>query len=105
MHQLEPAAVPVTEQQRAGQAQFLSKPCALCHEIEGTDAHGRVAPNLTHLASRRGLAANSLRNDTANLSAWVTHAQALKPGTEMPNVTQFSGQELQDLVAYLQSLQ
>jgi cytochrome c oxidase subunit 2 len=57
------------------------------------------------VASRRGLAANSLRNDTANLSAWVTHAQALKPGSEMPNVTQFSGQELQDLVAYLQSLQ
>jgi cytochrome c oxidase subunit 2 len=105
MHQFEPAVLPLTQQQKNGQAQFLSKPCALCHEIEGTDAHGRVAPNLTHVASRRGLAANSLRNDTANLSAWVTHAQALKPGSEMPNVTQFSGQELQDLVAYLQSLQ
>lgn len=105
MHQLQPAALPVTPQQTSGQALFLAKPCALCHEIAGTDAHGQVAPNLTHIASRHGIAANSLRNDTANLAAWVTHAQSLKPGAEMPNVTQFSGQELQDLVAYLQHLQ
>jgi len=102
--QLQPAAEPVTPQERAGREVFLSKPCVLCHEIAGTDAHGRLAPNLTHIGSRRGIAANMLRNDTANLAGWVTHAQALKPGTRMPDITQLSGQELQNLIAYLQHL-
>jgi cytochrome c1 len=45
-----------------------------------------------------------LPNNQANLAAWVTHAQALKPASQMPNVSQFTGDELQALVAYLQSL-
>ena len=31
------------------------------------------------------------RNNDAYLEAWITHAQSLKPGTQMPNLTQFSG--------------
>jgi cytochrome c1 len=63
-----------------------------------------VAPDLTHLALRQGIAANALANNKANLAAWVTHAQSLKPEVAMPNVTQFSGEELQAIVAYLQQL-
>ena len=103
-HQLEPASTPSTPQEVLGEALFMARPCALCHTIHGTPAQGSVAPNLTHIALRRGLAANTLINDKANLSAWVTHAQALKPEVAMPNVTQFSGEELQALVAYLQQL-
>lgn len=99
-----PAQTPATAQELHGQALFLSRPCSLCHTIRGTLAQGTVAPDLTHLALRRGLAANTLVNDKANLMAWVTHAQALKPAVMMPNVTQFSGDELQALVAYLQQL-
>ncbi len=51
-----------------------------------------------------GLAANSLTNDTANLEAWITHAQSLKPEAAMPNLTEFTGDELRALVAYLQQL-
>jgi len=103
-HQLESASAPSTAQEVRGQELFLSSPCSLCHMIRGTPAGGAVAPDLTHLASRRGIAANALENDKANISAWVTHAQALKPASMMPNVTQFSGDELQALVAYLQQL-
>lgn len=46
-----------------------------------------------------------LENNTANMAAWVTHARALKPGVVMPNVTQFDGDELRAIVAYLQNLQ
>ncbi len=95
---------PVTEPERRGQEVFLSKACILCHTIRGTIAHGRVGPDLTHIATRLGLAANTVTNNTANLEAWVTHAQSLKPEAFMPNLTEFKGNELQDLVAYLQRL-
>jgi cytochrome c oxidase subunit 2 len=102
--QLEPASSPSTPQEVRGQEVFMSRACSLCHNIRGTLAGGAVAPDLTHLASRRGLAANMLSNDNANLAAWVTHAQGLKPGARMPNVMQFSGEELQYLVSYLAQL-
>lgn len=84
---------------------FVSHQCVLCHTIRGTDARGRVGPDLTHIGSRLGLAANSLPNTTATLSAWVTHAQSLKPYARMPSVTGFTGDDLRALVAYLQSLE
>jgi cytochrome c oxidase subunit II len=104
VHQLQPAFSPGKPEEVRGQELFMSRACVLCHSIRGTLAGGAVAPDLTHLASRRGLAANSLANDKANLAAWVTHAQGLKPGAKMPNVMQFSGEELQDLISYLAQL-
>jgi len=95
----------VDEQQRAGQDLFLSRPCGLCHTIRGTLANGRVGPDLTHIGSRQKIAANMLPNDDANLAAWITHAQALKPASEMPDITQFDGRQLQAMVAYLRQLQ
>jgi cytochrome c oxidase subunit II len=84
---------------------FLSKPCELCHTVRGTLAHGRTGPDLTHFGSRKGIAANMMVNDDANLSAWVVHAQALKPASQMPNITEFDGNELHAIVAYLRQLQ
>lgn len=40
----------------------------------------------------------------AYLESWITHAQSLKPGCQMPDLTQFSGTQLQELTAYLQQL-
>jgi cytochrome c oxidase subunit 2 len=99
------AAVPATRMTTAGQHAFMAHQCALCHEIRGTDARGTVGPDLTHFGARRGLAANSQPNATATLSAWVTHAQALKPFAQMPNLTVLTGEEQQSVVAYLESLQ
>lgn len=102
--QVAAAAQPVNDQEKAGEQQFMDKACSLCHTIRGTDAHGEVGPDLTHLASRQGIASDMLDNNTANLSGWVTHAQSLKPGAVMPNVTAFNGEQLRNLVSYLQSL-
>jgi cytochrome c oxidase subunit II len=102
--QLKPASTPGTPEEFRGQELFMSRACVLCHTVRGTLARGGVAPDLTHLASRRGLAANTLTNDKANLAAWAIHAQSLKPGAKMPNVVQFSGEELQYLVSYLAQL-
>jgi len=99
-----PAADPATPQQAHGRDLFLSRACVVCHTIRGTGAAATVGPDLTHIGSRIGIASNMLSNDDANLAAWVTHAQSLKPQSAMPNVTQFTGQELRDLVAYLRNL-
>jgi cytochrome c oxidase subunit 2 len=103
-HQQTPAAQPSSEQARSGQKVFLSAACPLCHTVKGTSARGAVGPDLTHLASRKRIAGGMLINNTANLQAWVTNAQSLKPGSQMPSLSAFSGEELTSLVAYLQSL-
>ena len=102
--QLNPAPEPTGAEAVHGRDVFMAAACAFCHQIRGTDAHGSVAPDLTHLASRQRIAANSYANDTANLEAWITHAQSLKPGAEMPDLTAFNGTDLRALVAYLQQL-
>jgi cytochrome c oxidase subunit 2 len=102
--QLKPAALPQDNEAMHGQEVFEQAACALCHTIRGTIAMGKVAPDLTHLASREGIAANSYKNNEANLEAWVTHAQSLKPGTQMPDLAQFTGTDLRALVTYLREL-
>jgi len=102
--QRKPTSEPASADAIAGEQVFLNAACILCHQISGTPAGGRVAPDLTHLASRQYIAANSYPNNTAYLEAWVTHAQSLKPGAEMPDLTQFTGEQLRDLVAYLRQL-
>ncbi len=99
-----PAAIPAGGEAEHGQQVFLTAQCALCHTIRGTAARGLVGPDLTHLASRAGIAANALPNTNATLGGWVTHAQSLKPYAQMPNITAFTGADLRALVAYLQSL-
>lgn len=103
-NQLQDAPPPATAQQAGGQQLFQTRACSLCHTIRGTLAGGRVGPDLTHLASRQKIAANLLDNDTANLAAWAIHAQSLKPGVLMPNLSEFDGEQLHALVAYLQNL-
>lgn len=103
--QLKPATEPTTEDAQEGQKLFLSSSCSMCHQIRGTISGGRVAPDLTHIGSRSFIAAGSYQNNDAYLTAWITHAQSLKPEAQMPDLTQFSGEQLHDLVTYLRQLQ
>jgi cytochrome c oxidase subunit 2 len=103
--QRKPGAEPTSQEAIDGEKIFLAGPCSMCHTVRGTVAGGRVAPDLTHIGSREYIASNSFPNNDAYLEAWITHAQSLKPETQMPNLTQFNGQQLRDLVAYLRQLQ
>lgn len=103
-HQRAPAAAPSTPEAMRGEQVFMAGACSLCHTIRGTPALGQIGPDLTHLASRTTIAGGMLPNDTADLEAWVTHAQSLKPGTPMPDIPEFRGSDLRALVAYLQTL-
>jgi cytochrome c oxidase subunit 2 len=103
-HQRKPAERPATAAAERGKALFDGGPCILCHTVRGTNARGTVGPDLTHFG-QRALIAAAFPQNLATLHAWVTNAPSLKPGTLMPALTQFTGSELHDLVAYLQTLQ
>jgi cytochrome c oxidase subunit 2 len=98
-------AVPALTEAAHGRELFETRACGLCHTVRGTRALGTIGPDLTHLASRRGIAANLLPNDHAYLPAWISRAQSFKPGAAMPDVSEFSGRELQEISEYLQQLE
>jgi cytochrome c oxidase subunit II len=102
--QRQPAAPPSDALRQRGQQLFLAGTCVMCHNVSGTDATGRRAPDLTHLGSRQTLAAGTLANGAAPLAAWIRDPQAHKPGTNMPG-HDYSPEDMQALVAWLQGLQ
>jgi cytochrome c oxidase subunit II len=101
--QREPAAEPGDAAAVRGRDVFLTHACAACHAIRGTEALGRVGPDLTHVGGRRTLAGGVLPNTRGYMAGWVSNAQALKPGSYMPTMS-LAGDDLQALVAYLESL-
>lgn len=101
--QRDTAATPADSVTRRGQEVFLASSCVMCHAIAGTPAGSRVGPDLTHLASRRTIAAGTLPNTRGNLAGWILDPQGIKPGTKMPP-NQFNPDDLQALLSYLESL-
>ncbi|HEV2854985.1 MAG TPA: cytochrome c oxidase subunit II [Thermoanaerobaculia bacterium] len=101
--QLQPAATPVTARQERGRQLVQSLPCALCHNVQGSQASGKTGPDLTHLASRRTIAAGTLPNTRGNLAGWILDPQTVKPGNHMPANTMASD-DLQALLDYLEIL-
>ena len=100
---VEGAPAPLTPQQARGQHVFLSGPCAKCHNIGAATGASLVGPDLTHFRSRPTLAAGMLQNNRGNLAGWISNAPAIKPGVQMP-ASRISGEQLQDLLAYLDTL-
>jgi cytochrome c oxidase subunit II len=104
--QLEPPAAGASEPQvqavAQGEAVFMRR-CAICHSVLGTDAHGRLGPDLSHLMERHAIAAATIPNSAGYLSAWISDPQRIKPGNMMPTLA-ISPPELAQLRAFLQSL-
>jgi cytochrome c oxidase subunit II len=101
--QLQSAPAALTAAQMRGQ-QVVEYRCGLCHQVRGTSAGALSAPDLTHLASRRTIAAGSLLNTPGNLAAWIVNPQQLKPGALMP-AQELAPPQLADVLAYLAVLQ
>ena len=97
------APAPVTPEQQRGKDIVERGPCAMCHNITGTLAGGRTAPDLTHIASRSTLAAGSMPNMRGYLAGWIADPQAMKPGNRMP-APGLAADELQAVLAYLETL-
>jgi cytochrome c oxidase subunit II len=99
-----PAPHPKTAEEQRGQQVFLMTTCSLCHTIKGTIAGARTGPDLTHIGSRRTLAAATIPNNTGNLHGWIADPASIKPGVVMPS-NPLEPADLHALVAYLRSLQ
>jgi cytochrome c oxidase subunit 2 len=102
--QRQAAAEPGSDAQQRGRDVFLRATCPQCHAIRGTIAGGAFGPDLTHVGSRRTIAAGLLPNTTENLQRWIRDPQQFKPGNKMPG-HDLSDADLQALAAYLKGLQ
>jgi cytochrome c oxidase subunit 2 len=101
--QRQPAEPPADPLAQRGLQVFQTGSCALCHAIQGTEASGQVAPDLTHLASRTTLGAATIPNSTGYLAGWIIDSQHIKPGNAMPP-NSLSAEDLHALLAYLGGL-
>lgn len=95
---------PADPERQQGERVFLSSPCVMCHTVRGTPAGGTVGPDLTHIASRRYLAAGALTKTRGTLAAWIVDPQRVKPGANMPTIP-LEPDNLNSLLSYLEGLQ
>lgn len=102
LNQLQPAMPPATPEQARGLALFNFR-CGLCHAVRGTTSDSHVGPDLSHLMSRRMIAAAMLPNNPGSLSGWIQDPQSIKPGAHMPP-QDLTGAQLTDVRAYLETL-
>lgn len=106
------APAPTTASEKRGYQIFMngkngSASCAGCHRIQGTPAAGQAGPDLSFFGSRYTLGAGMWEGAAARakLKPWILNSPGLKPGSLMPSFKgQLSGQDLDDLAAYLRSL-
>ena len=102
--QLQPGQAATTDAAVKGLALFQTSSCMNCHAIRGvTGADARVAPDLTHVASRRQLGAGILENTPTNMRRWLKNPQHIKPGALMPDFN-LTDQQLDELGTYLEIL-
>jgi len=87
----------------AGRKVFETTACINCHAVAGTAATGRFGPDLTHMMSRRTIAAGAAENTPENLGMWIQDPDMIKPGSLMPAM-KLSDADLDALVRYLETL-
>jgi cytochrome c oxidase subunit 2 len=101
--QLKMAIEPAGAEEQAGQQLFVSKACSACHTVRGTAAAGTTGPDLTHVGSRRTIAAGVFETTRGSLAAWIADPQTIKPGNNMPLVP-LAANELHAVSAYMAAL-
>ncbi|HSK92385.1 MAG TPA: cytochrome c oxidase subunit II transmembrane domain-containing protein [Euzebyales bacterium] len=109
--QTQPAQTPQDALAQEGEALFEEQTCFQCHAVNGyeestgTAANIRIGPDLTHFASRQTFAGGVFDvDDEEQLRAWLANPQAVKAGSQMPNLG-LSEEHIDALTAYLYSLE
>jgi cytochrome c oxidase subunit 2 len=100
-----PAAAPADDAISRGRAAFATNRCIDCHTVRGVGTASQAGPDLTHVASRRYLAAGTLENNRDNLIRIIARSQEVKPGNRMPSFSALDQESLDDIATYLESLQ
>jgi cytochrome c oxidase subunit II len=97
-------ATPAAAPSHPGWSLFASSGCGACHTVRGTEANGRIGPDLTHLASRRTIAAAVQPNTPETLRRFIAHAGDVKPGLRMPNYERLSEADVTAIADWLGTL-
>lgn len=87
-----------------GRGVFFERGCNACHTVRGTTAVGVVGPDLTHLSTRRSIAAGLLPMGPDQLRHWIRNTVRLKPDVRMPAFDALADGDLDDLVSFLEHL-
>ena len=119
--QVAPTPPAAGTQEAAGYKVFTTAGCLGCHAVNCPTSVSQcptvignihIGPNLTHFGGRQLIAGGVLSNTPANLTNWILHAQDVKFGADMPSFdgtspgySALTPQQVDDLVAYLESLQ
>ena len=101
--QAAPAAAPADAVARRGAAVFRAEGCGACHAIRGTEARGRVGPDLTHVGGRVSVG-GLLPNDEAGFRRWIRETGRVKPGVRMPSYPHIPEDDLAALAAFMEGL-
>ncbi|HSJ51583.1 MAG TPA: cytochrome c oxidase subunit II [Actinomycetota bacterium] len=111
--QLEPASPPEGEAATAGAELFVQR-CTACHTVDGVVGgdgepvpvaqQSNGAPNLTHFMSRECFRGCTMPITEENLRRWLRNPQAVEAGSWMILEPPLTEQEIDNLVAYLQTL-
>jgi cytochrome c oxidase subunit II len=102
--QARPASTPADAGALRGEAAFMENGCTACHTIRGTPAAGVIGPDLTHVGSRRRIAAETLPNDPEALIRWIKQTDEIKPGVHMPAFRALGREDLSAMATYLGGL-
>ena len=68
--------------------------------MRGTQAAGRVGPDLTHVGSRLEIAAGALPNEPRALQHWIQAPHASKPDVLMPAFDMLPPAEVREIAAW-----
>lgn len=88
-----------------GRDLFLRNGCGACHRVSGTEADGRVGPDLSHIGSRVTIGAGILSNDAEALRSFIAHPQQIKPGSRMPGFSMLPDRDIAEIAAWLKGLE
>ncbi len=91
--------------QLRGRKAFIANDCARCHTVRGVATATERGPDLTHVGSRRFIAAGTLDNNHDNLVAFIARSQSIKPRNGMPSFGHLPQDDLHAIATYLQSLE
>ncbi len=87
-----------------GRALFEGYGCQGCHAVRGHFPGSPIGPDLTHIGSRRSIAAATLPMDVSSLARFVRDASEVKPGSLMPTFTHMPAAHAESIAGYLAGL-
>lgn len=97
-------AKPASGPAHPGQQNFLATGCGACHQVRGTEATGRVGPDLTHVGSRTTIGAGLMTTTVDNLAAFIGATDHYKPGVRMPAFGMLPENDIREIAQWLESL-